>query len=120
MYNMKKAILSVLLIALMTACQGRPIKIIQGNLYKVTTAADSGYVRFHKAGLFAWEGTFYADKGKLYAQKQNLRIKKSRHGYYQKDTGEKLYLKELFPTRSRHSSRGPRPANTGTPCIPSR
>ena len=94
---MRKAILAISLLALMTACQGRPIKIVTGDLYKVTTAADSGYVRFHKAGLFTWEGTLYADKGKLYAQKQILRIKKSRQGYYQKDTGEKLYLKELVP-----------------------
>ena len=94
---MRKAILAISLLALMTACQGRPIKIVNGELYKVTTAADSGYVRFHKAGLFTWEGTLYADKGKLYAQKQILRIKKSRQGYYQKDTGEKLYLKELVP-----------------------
>ena len=94
---MRKAILALSLLALMTACQGRPIKIVTGDLYKVTTAADSGYVRFHKAGLFTWEGTLYADKGKLYAQKQILRIKKSRQGYYQKDTGEKLYLKELVP-----------------------
>jgi dienelactone hydrolase len=97
MFKMRKALLSISLLALMTACQGRPIKIVEGDLYKVTTAADSGYVRFHKAGLFTWEGTLYADKGKLYAQKQILKIKKSRQGYYQKDTGEKLFLKELVP-----------------------
>ncbi|MBO4466943.1 MAG: alpha/beta hydrolase [Bacteroidales bacterium] len=94
---MRKAILAIFLIALTSTCQGRPIKIVSGDLYKVTTAADSGYVRFHKAGLFTWEGTFYADKGKLYAQKQILTIRKSRQGYYQKETGQKLFLKEIVP-----------------------
>lgn len=97
MYKMKRTILSLALLVLITACEGRPAKIVSGQLYKVVTAADSGYVSFHKAGLRTWEGTLYADKGKLYAQKQSLRIKKSRKGYYQKDTGEKLFLKEITP-----------------------
>lgn len=97
MFRMKRIVLTLSLLAVFAACEGRPAKIIEGQLYKVTTAADSGYVRFHKAGLRTWEGTFYADKGTLYAQRLILRVKKSRQGYYQKDTGEKLFLKELVP-----------------------
>lgn len=99
MYKMKRFILSLALLVLITACEGRPAKIVNGELYRVVTAADSGYVRFHKAGLRTWEGYFYVNKGKLYAQRQMLRIKKSSKGYYQKDTGEKLFLKEITPYR---------------------
>lgn len=95
MYRIRRIVISLSLLALITACQGRPAKIVKGEYYKVTTAEDSGYVSFHRAGLRTWTGTYYVDKGTLYAQPQTISVKKSSRGYYVKDNGEKVFLKEL-------------------------
>ncbi|MBO4585592.1 MAG: alpha/beta hydrolase [Bacteroidales bacterium] len=79
------AILALSLTVLASSC-GANTKLKKHELYRVTAAEESGYMRIEKrAGFSTWKGTFYLDGGKLMAESRPVTVKRSHKAFYFKN-----------------------------------
>lgn len=72
---MRRILPFILLLLFLAACDRGEAPFTPGALYKITTEQAEGYATFTKSGRKNWKGTFYEDKGNLFASEAEVKLK---------------------------------------------